>query len=521
MNRLYFLYILLSVYFSLSAQDKPDTLSILNLKEIVVGSERHYAVDHGIVSIPTIKDKRHSSNVVDMLGTMMIPGLDVNVFTKSVKTIAGADVNIFIDGIEASDWQIKTLRPKDVARVEMLYSPTESKYKGYQTVLDFVSIQYSYGGYVFAEANQSFINNVGDYFLSANYKKDKVTLQLAGDASYSKVDEATSLQNETFNFGNGSILTKESNIIQSSSSCQKNAALSLRYDGKGYNIAFSGGFQNTSQPRKIAKGDIRYNRDTETWLDQSISEYDSKNQVSYLSSSFQIKNMPHNATFYGGAKISYNHNNANGVYSLVSSSLSLPNSFNEHAYLPSIYLVYNTPVSKRDQLLFQAMANIEIYKTQYKGTDSSHQELINNYYMFLTKYTHQFCPSWSSSFAFSIPVQTVKVNDNKWDISPLLYSNLSMNGRICQKHSLYLTLSLSQSRITPSYFNTVERQDNEVEGSMGNANLKSPRIGEFIGTYTYLLNKKVTLTSLASCEPIYHDVVPFFSSQWFDDAGNG
>lgn len=60
-------------------------------------------------------------------------------------------MHVFIDGAEAKDWEMRSIRPKEVARVRFLQSPSDPRYKGYTSVVDFILRKYDCGGYVALE----------------------------------------------------------------------------------------------------------------------------------------------------------------------------------------------------------------------------------------------------------------------------------------------------------------------------------------------------------------------------------
>lgn len=73
---------------------------------------------------PTPEERKSSSNYSALLARMMVAGLRVDEFSNKVETNWGKEVHFFINGVEAKDWEMKTLRPKEVARVEFLQSPS-------------------------------------------------------------------------------------------------------------------------------------------------------------------------------------------------------------------------------------------------------------------------------------------------------------------------------------------------------------------------------------------------------------
>ena len=158
---LLFTIVLLSLDYYAKAQT--DSIKNYKLNEVVVEGTRNYAIADGVVYIPSKEAKQHSININDLLARMMVAGLRVDLGSNKVETTYQGEVHFYIDGVEAQDWEVKALRPKDVLHVEYLKSPADPKYKNYQAVVNLVMKKYKYGGYVLGEVNQSFVYNSGNY----------------------------------------------------------------------------------------------------------------------------------------------------------------------------------------------------------------------------------------------------------------------------------------------------------------------------------------------------------------------
>ncbi|MDE7119715.1 MAG: hypothetical protein K2O10_03820, partial [Muribaculaceae bacterium] len=85
---------------------------------------------------------------VVLLGRMNIPKLRVDQIARSVQTLSGDNVSIFIDYLPATENDITGMRLKDVRRVEVYDYPTDVRFRGAEHVVNFVMQKYEYGGYV-------------------------------------------------------------------------------------------------------------------------------------------------------------------------------------------------------------------------------------------------------------------------------------------------------------------------------------------------------------------------------------
>lgn len=184
---------LLSFNLAGNAQELKDSAKVHNIDEVVVNATRSYAIPDGVVYIPSKEAIRHAFNISDLLARMMVAGLLVDLSSDKVSTTYGADVHFYIDGVEAQDWEVKALRPKDVLHVDYLKSPSDPKYKNYEAVVNLVMKKYKYGGYVLGEAGQTFVKPVsGDYNVAIKVNTGKWTLSGMSMASYSNINDITS-----------------------------------------------------------------------------------------------------------------------------------------------------------------------------------------------------------------------------------------------------------------------------------------------------------------------------------------
>lgn len=95
-------------------------------------------------------------------------------------------------------------------------------------------------------------------------------------------------------------------------------------------------------------------------------------------------------------------------------------------------------------------------------------------------------------------------------MSPYINGSLTISGRIGSRHSFYIRGNITQTDIVPSYYNSVVRQDNEVEGSRGNSELKTVRQAFALLSYTWMPTNNFSLNASFSWDNIIHDIVPYW-----------
>ncbi|MCM1051031.1 MAG: outer membrane beta-barrel family protein [Paenibacillus sp.] len=132
----------------------PDTLGrVESLGEVVVKSDNIIVTpDKMIVSVDK-QVKRHAYDGYSALSLMSIPGLNVSVFDHTVSAF-GKDVQLLINGLEATTDEIKTLNPKDIKRIDY-YTNFDLRYPTKEYVLDFIMVVRERGGAVMLQAGKS------------------------------------------------------------------------------------------------------------------------------------------------------------------------------------------------------------------------------------------------------------------------------------------------------------------------------------------------------------------------------
>ncbi len=490
------------------AQTK-DTIANQQLDEVVVTAQNHIAIIDGILYTPTPEERKSSSNYSALLSRMMMAGLRVDEFSNKVETNWGKEVHYFINGIEANDWELKTLRPKEVAHVEFLQSPSDPKYKNYEAVINFVLREYTYGGYVLVDGNQAFgNNNCGDYDIAGKLKKGHMTYQAILGAYYRNAHEILGNKDITYKYNDGSLFNKKVDYEQVEKQRIYSTGISVRYDSKKVVWVLKAGIKFSETPESRTLQNIYYsNKETAS----SISEGTMQSLVPYVSSQFVIYGLPRNSYAYGGISFSYNHNKGSNDYRLFNSeSSNIVNETRENAYVPSLWLGYSLPVYKQNNLIFLAQFNSEIYRTNYYGTADTYQKLENTYYSFSLSYNHRFSDKWSGTLQATVPVQRYKVQEGPALTKAYLNGGLTLSGRLSPKHTVYVQANITQSSINPSYYNTVVRQDDEITGSKGSADLKTVRQAYALLSYTWMPSNTFSLNTSCNWNNIIDDIVPYW-----------
>lgn len=152
-------------------EQKPSVLGEVVVEGVFVIDK----VDRQII-LPTSAQRKASTNGVSLLQHLQIPSLAINPIDKSVKTNFGADVQLRINGVEATKGEVVALRPRDVVRVEYHENPG-LRYGNTAAVVDFIVKRNETGGNVAADLMNGIKPlGAGDYNVSARYNRNKSVL---------------------------------------------------------------------------------------------------------------------------------------------------------------------------------------------------------------------------------------------------------------------------------------------------------------------------------------------------------
>jgi len=156
MKRCLILLVISVIAAEMAAQSKgvaTDTLSrVERLGEVVVKADNITVTPDKMIVRVDKAVKRHAYDGYSALSLMSIPGLSVSVFDHTVSAF-GKDVQLLINGLEATDDEIKTLNPKDIRRVDY-YTNFDPRYPTKEYVLDFIMVVRESGGAVMLQADK-------------------------------------------------------------------------------------------------------------------------------------------------------------------------------------------------------------------------------------------------------------------------------------------------------------------------------------------------------------------------------
>lgn len=150
----------LTSFYFVAAQNKNDSISTKEIQEVLIKAQRKKQFsDHANYTFDkeALEKARHSK---DLLSTL--PELQLDPISNTIVSIKGGKTLFLINGIEASDNQIKSIVPTNVVRVEYFDVPPARYSQRADTVVNIITrnpeVGYSYGADVTSALTTGFVN---------------------------------------------------------------------------------------------------------------------------------------------------------------------------------------------------------------------------------------------------------------------------------------------------------------------------------------------------------------------------
>ena len=189
-----------------------DTLrmdtSMFRIAEVTVEAQSVIQKVDKQVLLPNKEQRKASHDGMSLLQNLQIPRIVVNPADNTVKTLANQDVQLRINGIEASNSEVMAINPKDVIRIEYHDQPGV-RFNGAAAVINYIVRHRDTGGNLMLNASNGVtMPGWGEYHLSGKVNFGKSSFSLM--THYSPRDIYWTRTNaETYNFSTGTIENRE------------------------------------------------------------------------------------------------------------------------------------------------------------------------------------------------------------------------------------------------------------------------------------------------------------------------
>ncbi len=232
------------------------TQKIKELGEVTVTAEQVRIVDGGYSITPSQNQTRHAIGGYSLVDNLMIPGVEVDRDNGTIE-VAGEEAAIYINGIEASVRDVKSLRAKDVAKVECFIDPS-GRYSSKDRVVNFVLVERTSGGYVDAVAKQNIGYAAGDLNLTARVFSNNTQYTVFGGAGYEAYRGNKSVSCDTIMYPGNPVIRWQSTELDKLRSNSEYLQFQVQNSNKKRTLRADGVFNREHIPSNITEGGTTY-----------------------------------------------------------------------------------------------------------------------------------------------------------------------------------------------------------------------------------------------------------------------
>ena len=456
------------------AQETADTLTTQDFDEIVIKAPKVIRKPDMDVLYPSESAVENSKNGMQLLTHLMIPTLTVNEVMGSISA-SGQDVQLRINGREASVEQVRSLLPESIKRVEWIDNPG-LRYNGATYVLNVITSNPSAGGSLMLSAQPALTTRFGNYYADVKLNSGKSQWSLGTTYKMTDNIKAHRDYNETFSYPDGNSLTRTEKPLGGSVDDNKASAwLSYSYikpDTTVFYVSLQG-FRDISSKERYEGLLSLSNEGSDIYLD---NDNGSQGTTPSLSAYFE-QHFPHRqtlvvdfgASFYNGHSFSnYRELMPESGNVLTDVSTYITDRNQGYAVEADYIKQWNT-----QRLTVGASYNANRNRSTYRNLDNSvfHQRqdkayFFAEYYQRINNFT--FTAGAGAQYT-SFHFRESNQGNHSWNLRPQASLSYSIN----PNHRLRLGFSSWQTAPSLSETNIAPQQIDGFQWQIGNPNLKT------------------------------------------------
>lgn len=182
--------------------------SVLSLGEIVISASSTINKINQRIVFPTKLQLNHSANGMQLLNTMMLPGLNINPMTNTISSFDGGKVMLQINGVNVTSEEIQTLQPCQIRRVEYL-DYAGIRYGAASKIVNFIVIRDDKGGVIGVDLMNSLNILAGGDVLFAKFNKGKSEYTLNYTTAFQKFNSNNRTRTGSYQFENSTPIQRD------------------------------------------------------------------------------------------------------------------------------------------------------------------------------------------------------------------------------------------------------------------------------------------------------------------------
>lgn len=182
--------------------------NVLLLGEVVISASSTINKINQRIVFPTKLQISHSANGMQLLNTMMLPGLNINPMLNTISSSDGGKVILQINGVNTTPEEIQTLQPRQIKRIE--YSDYAGiRYGHASKVINYVVVRDDKGGVVGVDLMNSLNILAGGDVFFAKFNKGKSEYALNYTTAFQKINSNNRTRTGSYRFRNSIPLQRD------------------------------------------------------------------------------------------------------------------------------------------------------------------------------------------------------------------------------------------------------------------------------------------------------------------------
>lgn len=477
--------------FCASAQrEAPADSTSLTLDEVVVTADAQIETAGKVILRPTNLEKKHSTNGYTLLENMNLPDFAVNASAKSISTVDGRDVRILVNGVEVDPDELATLAASEIMQIDCQRNPG-GRYVGSGAVLNFLTVQYDYGGNVYLSADEGLARQYGDYIAMVNYKKNALVLTLTANGKWDNFSRLNSAEN-VFALNDGLLNQSLNSIDGRTRTNSQYLNFKLAHATGNHSFDASLALTRSATPENYLQDNITYTGLYD--FTSTATRNSTERALSPVLKTHYNLYLPGGHTIMANTNIRHGHTNFRSNY-LETNIDGIQNNTRENNLLASITLGYFKQFASGLSLGATVDEYYNYYHDDYSGSFSAAQILRNNHAMAMLHLDQTLTCGLNYYISAGLTdLYSTIGNHSDNQISPMAFYGLTY--AINQRHSVALTGNYAHSIYNPSYKNDAVIRTSFFEATMGNPDLAqvnafqnilsyNGRIGHFGISFSY------------------------------------
>lgn len=481
------------------------------LQEVVVVGANQSAKPGELTFRPTDRQKKASADGYELLRHIAMPQISVNPASDNVTTLTGGGIAMFINGMPASDIEIKNLRTANVLRIDYLDYPSDPRYMGAEHVVEFIVKLPEVGGYARLSSNFAFLSNTSagaNAYTKFIYKK--VNYDLYAGWNYGNQHHLGSENRQQYSLldsdGHPYWLeqTERSDYSRRRAwGLPLNFRMSYNTDCfQTFNTAY---FSFSDIPEQTIKGTTSLSTYPDNIYRFSQSTRQNNRNAGWTGHYYYNTGSGFGFAFNGQARYSNNHYNRMYSSTIDAANPDVRNDSKENAWNVSGNLSILKYLSQAHSLSFEYFLNCNDNNIDYTGTSAFNTKLKSTNMGGTFEYTGCFPFNLRLNASASLGWVKKVIDDHT---KCFLYPSIDVNASYspAPQHQANLSVKLASHGATTAYYTADVLQSTDFLYRTGNPSLTNYPVLTCSANYTWFANRQFNMSAFGMFNGFFNPV---------------